>query len=117
MFWIEEDTMKIELTHDGALTVIEQEEATGVVTIRFTLADVDESGRTHPVIIHLTEHVEVVVPKLGVTPGVMDPDNELAVARVELMDGEVRAMLWDHAAVEHATESMVVTLIPAPDVI
>ena len=108
--------MKIELTQDGALTVIEQEEATGVVTIRFTLADVDESGRTQPVIIHLTEHVEIVVPKPDVTPGIMDPDNELAVARVELMEGEVRAMLWDHAAIEQATESMVVALVPAPEV-
>ena len=108
--------MKIELTQDGALTVIEQKEDTpGVVTIRFTLADVDESGRTQPVIIHLTEHVEIVVPKPDVTPGVMDPDNELAVARVELMEGEVRAMLWEHSAIEQATEAMVVTLVPAPD--
>ena len=100
------------------MTVIEQKEDTpGVVTIRFTLADVDESGRTQPVIIHLTEHVEIVVPKPDVTPGVMDPDNEWAVARVELKEGEVRAMLWDHAAIEQATESMVVTLVPAPDAI
>ena len=106
--------MKIELTQDGAVTVIEQKEDTpGVVTIRFTLADVDESGRTQPVIIHLTEHVEIVVPKPDVTPGVMDPDNEWAVARVELMEGEVRAMLWDHAAIEQATEAMVIALVPA----
>jgi hypothetical protein len=45
----------------------------------------------------------------------MDPDNEWAVARVELMEGEVRAMLWDHAAIEQATEAMVVTLVPASD--
>jgi hypothetical protein len=45
----------------------------------------------------------------------MDPDNEWAVARVELMEGEVRAMLWDHVAIEQATEAMVVPLVPAPD--
>jgi hypothetical protein len=103
----------IELKHDGQPIVIEQDEATGAVTIHFALHDVDESGRTQPVIIHLTENVEVVVPKQGVTPGIMDPDNEWAVARVELMDGEVRAMLWDRKIIEHATESMVITLIPA----
>ncbi len=99
----------IELKHDGQPIVIEQDEGTGAVTIHFALHDVDESGRTQLVIIHLTENVEVVVPK----PGIMDPDNEWAVARVELMDGEVRAMLWDRKIIEHATESMVITLIPA----
>jgi hypothetical protein len=104
--------MKLELTHDGQTIVIEQED-TGAVTIHFALQDVDESGRTKPVIIHLTENVEVVVPKPGVTPGIMDPDNEWAVARVELMDGEVRAMAWDHEAVASGAESVVLTLIPA----
>ena len=61
--------------------------------------------------------MEIVVPKPEVTPGIMDPDNEWAVARVELMEGEVRAMLWDHAAIEQATEAMVVPLVPAPGAI
>ena len=109
--------MKLELTHDGQTIVIEQEADTGTVTIHFALQDVDESGRTQPVIIHLTENVEVVVPKPGATPGMMDPDNEWAVARVELMDGEVRAMAWDHEAVASGAESVVLTLIPADAVL
>lgn len=46
-------------------------------------------------------------------PSILDPNNEWAVTRVELMDGEVRAMQWDHEVIEHAAESLVVTLIPA----
>jgi hypothetical protein len=103
----------LELKHDGRPIVIEQDEATGAVTIRCALRDVDESGRTQPVIIHLTENVEVVVPRPGVMPGILDPTHEWAVTRVELMDGEVRAMLWDHGIIEHAAESLVVTLVPA----
>ena len=103
----------LELKHGGQPIVIEQDEITGAVTIRCTLQDVDESGRTQPVVIHLTENVEVVVPRPGVKPGILDPNNEWAVTRVELMDGEVRAMLWDREIIEHAAESLVVTLVPS----
>ncbi len=103
--------MQIEFKHDGQPIVIEQEADSGTLTLHFALQDVDGSGRIQPIIIHLTENVEVVVPKPGVMPGLMDPANERAVTRVELMAGEVRALVWDHAAVETDTEPLVVTLI------
>ena len=82
--------------------------------IRFTLHDVNEaSDRTQEVLIFLSEHVEIVVPRPGQTPGAMDPDNEIAVVRVELLDGDVRAMLWDQDTVQRAEEATVVTIVPA----
>ena len=82
--------------------------------IRFTLRDGCEgSDRTQEVLIFLSEHVEIVIPEPGQTPGVMDPDNELAVTRVELLDGDVRAMLWDQNTVKCAGDATVVTIVPA----
>ena len=82
--------------------------------IRYTLRDgSEESDRTQEVLIFLSEHVEIVIPLPGQTPGVMDPDHELAVTRVELLDGAVRAMLWDHDTVQGAGDAMVVTIVPA----
>jgi hypothetical protein len=82
--------------------------------IRYTLRDgSEESDRTQEVLIFLSEHVEIVIPLPGQTPGVMDPDHELAVTRVELLDGAVRAMLWDQETVQGAGDALVVTIVPA----
>lgn len=83
-------------------------------SFRFTLHDGSEdSVATQEVLIFLSEHVEIVIPEPGQTPGVMDPDNELAVTRVELLDGDVRAMLWDQNTVKCAGDATVVTIAPA----
>jgi hypothetical protein len=82
--------------------------------IRFILRDGSEgSDRTQEVLIFLSEYVEIVIPLPGQTPSVMDPDHELAVTRVELLDGAVRAMLWDQDTVQCAGDAMVVTIVPA----
>ena len=105
-------TAKIELIKDGRPVVIEQAD-NGVITIQAALSDVDESGRTQAVLIHLTEHVEVIVPRISDPDLILSGANEHAVARVELLDGDVQALLWDHAAVEHDTEPQVFRLTPA----
>ena len=104
--------MKLELTHADRLTVIEIAEQTGVITIHYALQAIDGEDRL-PVIIRLTEHVEVIVPKTSDPDLILSGANERAVARVELLDGEVQALLWDHAAVEHDTEPQVIRLTPA----
>ena len=104
--------MKLELTHADRLTVIEVAEQTGVITIHSALQAIDGGDRL-PVIIRLTEHVEVIVPKTSDPDLILSGANERAVARVELLDGEVQALLWDHAAVEQDTEPQVIRLTPA----
>ena len=104
--------MKLELTHADRVTVIEIAEQTGVITIHYALQAIDGNDRL-PVIIRLTEHVEVIVPKTGDPDLILSGANERAVARVELLDGEVQALLWDHAAVERDTEPQVMRLTPA----
>ena len=104
--------MKLELTHADCLTVIEIAEQTGVITIHYALQAIDGKDRL-PVIIRLTEHVEVIVPRISDPDPILSGANERAVARVELLDGDVRALLWDHAAVEHDTEPQVIRLTPA----
>jgi hypothetical protein len=87
---------------------------------RFTLQDGDalaedrDAVATQEVLIFLSEDVEVVVPRPGQTPGFMDPAREEAVVRVELWDGEVRAKIWDQAAVrEDADDSaLILPLVP-----
>ena len=107
--------MKLELTHADRVTVIEIAEQTGVITIHYALQAVDGEDRL-PIIIRLTEHVEVIVPRISDPDQQITSANERAVARVELMDGEVQALLWDHAAVEHDTEPQVIRLTPADPV-
>lgn len=104
--------MKLELTHADRLTVIEVAAQTGVITIHYALQTIDGEGRL-PVIIRLTEHVEVIVPQSSVPDLILSGANERAVARVELLDGEVQALLWDHAAVERDTEPQVIRLTSA----
>jgi len=83
-------------------------------SFRFTLHDVNEdSAVTQDVLIFLSEQVEIVVPRPGQTPSHMDPDHELAVARVELCAGDVRAMLWDYETLEAADDAQVTVLFPA----
>ncbi len=103
--------MKLELTHDDRLIIIEIAEPTGVITIHFALRAIDGEDRL-PVILRLTEHVEVIVPKTSDPDLILSGANERAVTRVELLDSEVQALLWDHAAVEHDTEPQVVRLTP-----
>ncbi|CAG0937161.1 hypothetical protein TFLX_06073 [Thermoflexales bacterium] len=64
-------------------------------------------------LIFFTEDIEVVVPKPGVLPGVMDPEHELAVVRVEAREGEVRALIWDRRTIERADEALVIPLTSA----
>ena len=104
--------MKLELTHADRVTVIEIAEQTGVITIHYALQAIDGNDRL-PVIIRLTEHVEVIVPKTNDPDLILSGANERAVARVELLDGEVQALLWDHAAVAYDTEPQVIHLTPA----
>jgi len=104
--------MKLELTHADRLTVIEIAEQTGVITIHYALQAIDGEDRL-PVIIRLTEHVEVIVPRISDPDQQVTGTNERAVARVELLDGEVQVLLWDHTAVEHDTEPQAVRLTPA----
>ena len=104
--------MKLELTHADRLTVIEVAEQTGVITIHYALQAIDGEDRL-PIIIRLTEHVEVIVPKTSDPDPSLSGANERAVARVELLDGEVQALLWDHAAVKHDTEPKVIRLTSA----
>lgn len=104
--------MKLELTHADRVTVIEIAEQTGVITIHYALQAIDGNDRL-PVIIRLTEHVEVIVPKTSDPDPILSGANERAVARVELLDGEVQALLWDHAAVEQDIEPQVMRLAPA----
>lgn len=82
---------------------------------RHMLAEVEDAAATQEVLIFLSEHVEVVVPRSGQTPGFMDPEREEAVARVELWDGEVRVMLWDHVAVraDDDDSATILTLVPS----
>lgn len=81
---------------------------------RHALAEDEDAAATQEVLIFLSEHVEVVVPRPGQTPGFMDPEREEAVARVELWDGEVRVMLWDQAAVraDDDDSAFILTLVP-----
>jgi hypothetical protein len=104
--------MRLELTHADRLTVIEVAKQTGVITIHSALQAIDGEDRL-PIIIRLTEHVEVIVPQISNPDQRLNGTNERAVARVELLDGEVQALLWDHAAVEHDTEPQVMRLTPA----
>lgn len=106
---------KIELIKDGRPVVIEQAD-NDVITIRYDLSDVDESGRTQAVVIHLTEHVEVIVPQIADEAHVMIGANECAVSRVELSAGVVQALLWDVtrcAAGDDAGQAQIVELVPA----
>lgn len=60
-----------------------------------TLTDVDESGRQRAALIYLSEFIEIVIPRPGgVIPGRINPAHELAVARVELLEGDVRIQYW-----------------------
>lgn len=107
---------KIELLNDGRPVVIEQAD-NGVITIQYTLSDVDESGRTQVVLIHLTEHVEVIVPHVANEAHVIIGANERAVARVELSEGVVQALLWDAtrcAAGDDTGQAQIVELVPVP---
>ena len=83
-----------------------------MITIHYQLQAIDGIDRL-PVIIRLTEHVEVIVPHISDSESSTTGAHERAVARVELLDGEVQALLWDHAAVEHDTEPQVIRLTPA----
>lgn len=83
-------------------------------SFRFTLRDANEDlAATREVVIFLSEHVEIVVPRSGHVPRVMDPEHEEAVTRVELLDGEVRTMVWDREAVQSADNATVLTLVPS----
>ena len=104
--------MKLELNCADRLIVIEVAEQTGVITIHSALQAIDGEDRLL-VIICLTEHVEVIVPKTSDPDLILSGANECAVVRVELLDGVVQALLWDHAAVEHDTEPQVIRLTPA----
>lgn len=106
---------KIELIKDGRPVVIEQAD-NGVITIQYILSDVDESGRTQVVVIHLTEYVEVIVPHVANEAHVIIGANEHAVARVELSEGVVQALLWDAtrcAAGDDTGQAQIIELVPA----
>lgn len=77
------------------------------------LTDIDESGRQRAALIYLSEFIEIVIPRPGgVIPGRIDPEHELAVVRVELLDGAVRLLYWDHDTCPHG-DGVIMSLVPA----
>lgn len=80
---------------------------------RVTLCDVDEPDRQRVALIYLSEFIEIVIPRPGgVIPGRMDPEHELAVVRVELLDGDVRLVHWDQETCAHG-DGVIMSLVPA----
>lgn len=82
------------------------------IVIRCDLTDVSEPGRTQHVDIYLTENVEIIVPKVADEAHQVIGDNERAAARVELFEGEVRAMLWDEAACAASGDDGMARIVP-----
>ena len=82
------------------------------IVIRYDLTDVAEPGRTQHVDIYLTENVEVVIPKVIDEAQQVIGDNERAVARVELFEGAVRAMLWDETRCTATGDDGMAQIVP-----
>ncbi len=102
--------LKQELILGDKRLVIEGNER--AIVIRYDLTDVAEPGRTQHVDIYLTENVEVVIPKVIDEAHQVIGDNERAVARVELFEGEVRAMLWDETCCVAAGDDGMAQIVP-----
>lgn len=102
--------LRQEFTVGDRRVVMEVDER--AVVIYYALSDADGSGKKREVVVHLTENVEAIIQRVADKDHGIIGDNELAVARVELFEGQVRAMLWDETTCNAPGDEGMAQIVP-----